>query len=257
MRCNIRIIPRRGSKACKEIVNATGIRRYVGNKYKTDVLINYGLAGERLVAFYKKFPSARRIPTINKNVGFSKLKVVNIANKNDILTPESKLALTKKDDVNDWIEKRFNSQGGVGIRKARGKGPMANKYYQRFIRDRISELRVHGFKWIDPNSWRLQRRRGDEDEIAWNYSRGGRFITINRPHVLKDCTEAIKVTDHVLDILNMAFGAVDFVVDSNRDVWFIEINSCPGFQELSKEIYVDAFNLLKSMSVKEALRYTC
>jgi len=177
-------------------------------------------------------------------------------NESGIPTPESKLSLDRRDNLNEWIEKRFNSQGGAGICKARSRNHIDGKYYQRFINDRISELRVHGFKWIDPKDWRLQRRRGDEDEIAWNYSRGGRFVTINRPHVLSDCNEAIEITTNVLDILDMGFGAVDFVIDSDRNAWFIEINSCPGFQELSKEIYINAFEALKAMRLKDILEYT-
>lgn len=256
MTCRIRLIPKKGSRACKAVVEGTGLRRYVGSKYQTDVLVNYGLSGQKLLAFYRKFPSAKRIPTINKQVGFSKLRVVNITSENGIPTPESKMSLNRKDKLNEWIEKRFHSQGGAGICKARNKDQMAHKYYQKFVSDRVSELRVHGFKWIDPDNWRIQRRRGEEDEIAWNYSKGGRFISINRPSVLKDCREAIKITDTILDILNMGFGAVDFIVDSNRDVWFIEINSCPGFQELSKDIYIDAFEKLKTMKPRDILKLT-
>lgn len=256
MSCKIRIIPRKGSKACKEIVGGTCLKRYVGNKYKTDVLVNYGLSGQKLEAFYRKFPSARRIPTINKHIGHSKLRVINIAEANKILVPESKLELNRRDKLDEWIEKRFHSQGGFGICKAHGRGRMTSKYYQRFVSDRVSELRVHGFKWISSKNWRVQRRRGEKEEVAWNYSKGGHFSSIRRPLVLKDCTEAMEVTDVILDILDMGFGAVDFIVDANRDVWFIEVNSCPGFQELSKDIYIDAFETLRTMDTRDVLKFT-
>ena len=52
-------------------------------------------------------------------------------------------------------------------------------------------------------------------------------------------------------MLNMSFGAVDFIVDKGYNLYFIEINSAPGFTELSECIYVDAFNKLKGMSERK------
>jgi D-alanine-D-alanine ligase-like ATP-grasp enzyme len=49
----------------------------------------------------------------------------------------------------------------------------------------------------------------------------------------------------------MSFGAVDFIVDENHEIYFIEINSAPGFTELSEHIYVDAFDRLKKLKKKE------
>jgi D-alanine-D-alanine ligase-like ATP-grasp enzyme len=55
-------------------------------------------------------------------------------------------------------------------------------------------------------------------------------------------------------MLGMSFGAVDFLVDTNYNIYFIEINSAPGFSELSKPIYVDAFQRLKQLSKKDLLK---
>jgi glutathione synthase/RimK-type ligase-like ATP-grasp enzyme len=245
---------RKGSKSCKAIVESTGLKRYVGRKYHTDALVNYGLCGQKLQNFYSRFPSARRIPTINKAVGTSKLNALNRVKRHDILVPDSRLELRRTDKLGDWIEKRFSSQGGYGICKARGRRKLARKYYQRFVKDRKYELRVHAFKWIDSKKWKVQKRYGKEGEIAWNFSHGGHFTTVydNTAPVFR---KAIQISDEVLDILGMGFGAVDFIVDKDNNIYFIEINSCPGFQELSKGIYVEAFEKLNSMSLKEVLKY--
>ena len=66
----VRLI-RKGSKACKEIHKNTPIKWYIGKKYPTDFIINYGSAGRKLESFYKKFPSARKIPIINKKIGIA------------------------------------------------------------------------------------------------------------------------------------------------------------------------------------------
>lgn len=253
MTYEIRMMCRKGSRSCAEIVKGAGIKRYLG---KADVLINYGLTGQKFKNFYRQFSFAKSIPTINKLVGRSKYEVIQLADRNGILAPESRLELGKLTKLNNWIEKRFNSQAGYGIRKARGKSRLPNKYYQRFVNNRISELRVHGFRWITSENWNVQRRCGKEEEIAWNFNRGGHFSSIRIPMNYKDCREAIKITGIILHLLNMAFGACDFIIDTDKNVWFIEINSCPGFTEPSREIYIDAFTDLKNKNLKEILRYT-
>lgn len=254
MTCEIRIIGIKGSKSCKAIVEDTSIKRYFGNKYHTDMLINYGLCGQRLRDYYKKYPSAKKIPTINKHVGHSKFSAVNRVKDIGLLVPDSKLSLRKSDKLVDWIEKRFNSQGGYGICKARGRKRLARKYYQKFVKDRKYEMRVHAFKWINTKDWSVQKRHGKENEIAWNFNNGGYFSTVHNTN-LSIFQEAIKISDNVLDILGIAFGAVDLIVDIDNNIYFIEVNSCPGFQELSKGIYVEAFEKLKELSCKHLMKY--
>lgn len=252
----VRIMGKKGSNACKTIVEEAGILRYLGNKHKTDVLVNYGLSGERLRQYYRRYPSARKIPTINGAVGHSKLRVVNMAKKVGILAPDGKLALSKSDKKKEWIEKRFNSQGGIGICTARGRAALKGKYYQKFINDRMYELRVHAFKWLNIEDYGVQKRFGDKDEIAWNFSKGGHFVTVRNHHAYGIFIDAKEISNKVLGILGMSFGAIDFIIDNERRLYFIEVNSAPGFSGLSDSIYVDAFKKLKSLSKKEILEYT-
>jgi hypothetical protein len=248
---NIRIAGRKGSKAVKMIVDETSIGRYLGNKHKTDAIINYGLAGDHLRAFYRRFPESKKLPMINANVGYSKLTAVRRAGSNKILVPESKPTLARNDNVKDFIEKRTNSIGGIGIRQAKGKGSISGKYYQQFISNRKFELRVHAFAWTD--NWPVQKRVGPADAIAWNFKQGGHFITVRNPGSYKTFIEAREISAKILDILNMSFGAVDFIVDTDHHVYFIEINSGPGFTNLSGQIYFDAFTKLKKLNQKAIL----
>lgn len=254
MAYRVRIIGKKGSKSCNEIIKGTGIRRYLGAT--ADLIINYGLAGQRLQNFYNRFPSARRLPMVNKTIGHSKYRAIKIAEQHGILVPESKLELSRSDKLCEWIEKRFNSQAGIGICMARARQAPPHKYYQKFVSNRRSEVRVHGFKWINTDRWRVQRRCGKEGEIAWNFNRGGHFITIHHPLHYSTYKKSMEITGRILSIFNMSFGAADFIIDTENNVLFVEINSCPGFQELSRDIYVNAFNILKEMPLKEALKYT-
>ena len=253
---DIRLIAKPGSKAAKAIRAEADIFGYFKRPAVVPVvLVNYGLAGTKLDTFYRKFPAARKVPTINRTVGYSKLTACRRAEKNDIPVPESRQTLRSSDKLDNWIEKRTNSIGGVGIRQARGKGGMSGKYYQKFISDRRYELRVHAFAWIPKDEWRVQKRLGDKNEIAWNYKNGGHFVTVNRPGSYKTFVQAREISEKVLNMLGMSFGAVDFLVDSSYNLYFIEINSAPGFSNLSGPIYADAFKRLKQLSKKDIIKY--
>jgi glutathione synthase/RimK-type ligase-like ATP-grasp enzyme len=254
---NIKLIGKKGSNACKEIRKGCNIRNYTGKtKIMPDILINYGLNKDRLATFFKLYPSARKIPVMNRYVGYSKFNVVQRAGSQDVTVPKTKLSLGRKDDKKDWIEKRINSIGGKGICWSRRKGKILGKYYQQFIKDRIYEIRVHAFKWLPQEQWSVQKRYGSNDEIAWNYSNGGHFSTVHSPNSYEIFQRAWKVSDEILTMLGMSFGAIDFIVNSKYELYFIEINSAPGFTELSKKIYVNAFDKLKDCSLKKALKFT-
>lgn len=250
----IGITGKKGSRAVRDIVRNTSVVRY--NKYhrNVDCVVNYGLAGARLDRFFRLNPGARKIQMINSRIGFSKLSVISKVSKEGIQVPESKLSLGRGDDPKDFIEKRTNSIGGIGIRLARRKRRIEGKYYQRFIEDRKYELRVHAFKWIDIEVWTVQKRTGPADEIAWNYKQGGVFSTVRNPGAYRVFTEAKEVSDQVLDLLNMSFSAVDFLVTDENEVLFIEINSAPGFTEYSEHIYYNAFEALTDVPIKELRR---
>ncbi len=254
-KANIRIIGRKGNKTCRIIVKEAGIPRYTGVKTGANILVNFGLAGTKQDAFLKRFPSAKRIPTINRHCGYSKLNVVNRAKSEGLLIPESKLALNHIDKKKDWIEKGFSSVGGKGIIAARGKNRMATKYYQKFVDDRHYELRVHTFLWTGEEGYKVQKRVGDHKVIAWNFSKGGKFITVNNPKGYKIFKEAMEASTKILENLGMAFGAVDFIVTKDYKLVFLEVNAAPGVSGLSDAIYISAFKKLKGLPLKELKKY--
>ena len=253
---NIKLIGKKGSNACKEIRKGNNIHNYTGKtKIMPDILVNYGLNKDRLATFFKLYPSARKIPVVNRYVGYSKFKVIQRASSQGVTVPETKLFLDKKDNKKNWIEKRTNSIGGKGICWSRRKGQITGKYYQQFVKNRIYEIRVHAFKWLPQDKWSMQKRYGSDNEIAWNYSNGGHFATVRNPQSYDIFKRAAKVSDEILTMLGMNFGAADFIVDNQYRLYFIEINAAPGFTELSKKIYVNAFDSLKNLSRKQALGF--
>ncbi len=251
----IRIVGKKGSLAVKSIVEETGIQRYRGDKVGSiDLIVNYGLSGDRLDRFFRLYPSAKRIPMMNKGIGRAKFSAVQDAEKNGVKVPKSRLTLPAGADPRDWIEKRQNSIGGIGIKQAsKNRTRIPGKYFQEFIKSRRYEIRVQAFSWM--KDWAVLKRYGSPDEIAWNFHNGGMFRNVRSPKNYKVFVDAINISEKILKIRHMSFGAVDFIVDKDLNIYFLEINAAPGFQELSKDIYVKAFNELKNMKSSDITKY--
>jgi len=249
---NIQIIGKRNSKSCNAISTEADIQRYTGKK--VDAIINYGLSGEYLELYFKKYPLIKDIPIINRFVGQSKYSAVKYVKQHGILVPETKLFLSKTDEISDWIEKKVYSSQGIGIIAATKRDRILGKYYQMMIKDRLYELRVHTFLWVPKKDWVVHKRTGPIDQIAWNFHQGGHFQYMDTSN--KVSIEARNISEKILSIIGMSFGAVDFIVDTSMRIYFIEVNSSPGFSEFSKNIYFDAMRKLKLLSVDEVIKFS-
>lgn len=252
---NIYIIGKKGSKSRRAISENTGIKLLGKNSSNIDAIVNYGLVGQKLDHFLRKHPKARNMPILNKYVGRPKHLAIQDAEKAGILVPETRLSLPKSTRLSDWIEKKVHSSQGKGICEARGRDRLMGKYYQRMIKDRRFELRVHTFSWMPTDTWRLNKRLGPADQIAWNFHQGGHYVSVYRPNDHEVFKEAKDIALKVIKLRNMAFGAVDLIVNNDMLIYFIEINSSPGFEELNQKCYFDAFSALKSMSKREVLKF--
>ena len=250
---HIYLIGKKGSQACKDIVEGAEIKRYTGKVLSSvDAIVNYGLHGDRLRQFFIDKPSAKGLPIINRYIPGSKLNAVEKADAHGVLIPDSKLYLSKGDTISDWIEKRHNSSRGFGIQWAHRREQIAGKYYQKFVRDRIYELRIAAFLWTPKTEWGVFKRHGEPDKIAWNFHQGGYFSRVYQPDYFH---KVIDLSEKILKLFRMGFGAVDFIVNKDSDVFFIEVNSAPGFTDFSKDVYVGAFRALKELPGKTASKY--
>lgn len=200
-------------------------------------LINYG---------YPHYTGS--IPAINRNIPDNKYEAIQRAEQNGVPVPATRLYLLPGDRHLDFLVKPYHSQAGHGIRIAQTSNMLSNQYYQKRIIDRKYELRIHAFWWIDSADWHVQKRLGSEDEVTWNYHTGGRFLTVKEPQKYRVFRDAIKHSLKVLEALNMRFGAVDFIVDTDHNLYFLEINSAPAATTLSAPIYINAFNMLKDLT---------
>jgi len=252
MKHDIRLIGAKNSHACKEILTDTNIRKLSTNTIiLPDLLVNYGLPYQSIMAILSNSEKLRGIPIINKNARLSKFQVLMTASDIGILIPDSKLSLSLDDNKKEWIEKRIHSIGGLGIRFAGQRGKIPNKYYQRFVRNRVYEARVHAFSWINSKKWVVQKRIGDQREIAWNFKNNGLFVSINKPYEYELYRTTINITKKLMNALKVQFCASDFIICKNKDIYFLEINSAPGFQDLSRQTYISAFNKLQTTKIRD------
>lgn len=248
----ISLLGKKGSEACKSIVKNTELSFFSGEK--VDALVNYGLHGGYYENLENKYKIIRKVPVINRLVGMSKFSVIKVAENKGIRVPNTTLEIPKDSSIAGWIEKRVHSSRGYGIKKATCRNKLVGKYYQKMVQNRIYELRVHSFLWIPTSKWTVFKRFGPEDQIAWNFHQGGHFQRIYDQDN-KVCRYAKDTSSRILSLLNMSFGATDFIVDDKYRVYFIEVNSCPGFTNLSERIYYDAMNGLTSFTPRELKKY--
>lgn len=249
----------RGSATAKMIMAECGIPRW-GRRCRADLLINYGIAGGQFEDWRARNPLGRRLPMFNKPLTMNKYDVIKaVSNQFDatlnVPVPETRRFLDERHSLAGWLEKPFYSQQGRGISLATCYNHN-NKYYQQYIHNRVYELRIHAFNWIPFEEWPIQKRvQGEEsDAITWNHHTGGTFITVNDRNQ-RVFQEAIKHSSEVLHVLGMQFGGVDFIVNRDREVLFIEINSAVGCHGLSDPIYINAFNRLQEMRREEIVNY--
>ena len=123
------------------------------------------------------------------------------------------------------------------------------------VKSRKYELRVHAFSWIPKSEWAVHKRIGPSDQIAWNFHKGGHFQSIKSANSFGVFTEAKDISEKILEILKMSFGAVDLIVDNDMKIYFIEINASPGFSELSEDIYLGAMGRLKTLTKAEIKKF--
>lgn len=222
------------------------------------VIVNYGVQGRHLESFYRRWPMAASIRTINKYMPYNKYATVCEALSLDIPSPPVDSRFWETGFKPGWIYKPFRSRAGYGIERITEANfqtlNWSRGYAQQEIMDRPYEVRVTGFTWMPKEEWGVwkKRKRGEHrNELTWNHEQGGTFVTVNRPLEFRVFREAMEYTDTILRHFSLAFGAVDFILDSQKQLYFLEINTRPGFTRgYSDGPYISAFRALKEMATQ-------
>lgn len=151
-------------------------------------------------------------------------------------------------------------------------------YFQEFI-DSVREYRIHVFKdKVLAATVKIERENLQNAFIEYNINKAetaAKKLNMNidkatLEFVLKEQAKNIKVADPIVrsntrgykfvhekitnvpddmlvqsieavKVLGLDFGAVDCVIDSNNKSWVLEVNSGPGLEGKTLEIYINAF----------------
>lgn len=242
------------------IVKENGqLSQYSSLPETTDILINYGVAGERFRQFISNHDE---LHIINPWVQMNKFQWVNYIDTLNIPTPNSckNKADIPNDEIDMWIVKPYYSKGGTNIIPVNDYQNTGTHYFQRMILNRKYELRVTFFEWLPKDKWliwkKIMKEENDSDQIAWNHHQGGTFVWVNHPEKYGVFQRALNYTETLMNNSHLSFGAVDFIVDEDFNNYFIEVNTLPGFAtQDNKDRYVKSFQKLLELSVEEINEY--
>jgi len=222
-----------------------------------DVVINYGMKGQRLTDWYRgnrRRAAFEGIPQINGAPAINKYDAVLLAARNNVPVPHTERHMDRFQPAGSYIFKPFFSQRGRGIVPAGTEPAGSNGYYQRMITNRAYEVRVVGATWYN-EPWAVYKKSPGADmpadQIAWNHDQGGVFRRVNDIS-LRVFNECIQYTRTMLVSMGLQFGAADFIVDEDRNIYFIELNTRPGFTaDYGIGYYVSMFERLLEQNQSE------
>lgn len=203
------------------------VHRYRNRPY--DILVNWGLTGSR----FDNFPVRRNAMVVNRPPNQTKFTQLTKVSKVGVPILESVQHKDQLGSTLEWLFKPMFSLGGRNICMAGEESGHVPGYYQRFIpgEKRRYELRVHACRWQDEENYLVQKRVCDNKSmITWNHHTGGRFICVNHTRNHRVFKEAAAYSTKVLDAVGLDFGGVDFIVDVEKRIYFLEINMSLGLR---------------------------
>lgn len=246
---NIFLLCKRGSMSSRILSRKLNLPRtyWQGNNGPIGAthLINWGVFGEPRRRYMAKHPQSNRLPMLNRELPGSKYHIAKIF---EDIAPETKRRLEEPES--GWIYKPFYSAKGRNIHRINdlSRCDWEHGYAQREVYPRRYEVRVAAFGWTDPHTWGFYKkiaRDVDKDQLCWNHDRGGTFVKVESPFEYGLFRRCAVHSALILDILQLDFGAVDFIVDGDGQEWFLEINLQPGFsEEYDSNTYLSPFHTL-------------
>jgi hypothetical protein len=220
------------------------------------------------------------LPIINKNLVTNKLEAQRKIKDNGL---EEHILLYNTANFpeivpEDWVVKPYASQGGAGIRTYEG-GYLGSGFYLQKKVNKVREFRAHVGLWLnnpvftiqekkakpemwqellddDPYQWPATQYHRERLPLTWNVNSGfylrrattpwNRAEKIHRFPLFRRIEE---VAVKAVKALGYQYGAVDILMDDNRWLWVVEVNSHPAIKNpTSKEIYIEVLEPLKTMS---------
>jgi len=220
------------------------------------------------------------LPIINETIIGNKLEAQRKMHEEiseHILVSET----TSPPENGEWILKPYASQGGAGIRVYSG-GRIPSGFYIQQNANKLREFRAHVGLWLSNPVFTIQEKkpkpelweeaahlnpgeyhwpiRGRELRgffpLTWNIESGFYFRRTTTPDNRRDKVRRFPLLGRIEEVaikavkaLSYQFGAVDILMDEERQLWVTEVNSHPAIiNEESKRVYLQALEPLKEIS---------
>jgi len=225
------------------------------------------------------------LPIINEKLIGNKLEAQQKMREDSVLVEHILFASTSTEPAEEgWILKPYASQGGVGIRDYTG-GRIPSGFYLQRKANKVREFRAHVGLWIQnpvftiqekkpkPELWQQLIYNQAETEgleyhwpttedvrqfmpLTWNIESGFYFRRTTTPDNRRDKVRRYPLLGRIEEVavkavkaLGYQFGAVDILMDDERQLWVTEVNSHPAIKnEESKSIYRQALEPLREIS---------
>lgn len=220
-----------------------------------DVLVNYGLYGQKLSAWENAHPTREFGAILNSKLFGNKYdSLLTVDQAAGVPVPMSLPSITQRDATSaEWIAKPYFSFGGKNIFPI-GRVSEVNwdtHYAQRRVLYRRYELRVHVFRWVPKSDWLVSKRLhpDGESQLTWNHHQGGSFRNISRNEGNTGVFKRAKdYAEKAAKELGYDFCSVDFIVGNANPgseqlpLYFIEVNTATGFTtDRTRDAYRSAF----------------
>jgi hypothetical protein len=240
--------------------------------------------------FNTSFPVGRmpsilsNIPVINKVLVTNKMTALNemrYAGMEDHLPEMS----TSRQYEAGWITKPYASQAGRGVeRYMAGSTVRQGHYLQRDI-VKFREFRAHVALWLGNPVFTIQEKKPKPElwerclgnveyewptteekrvrlPVTWNVESGFYFKRNTDPENRRDKVSRFPLLGRVEEVgikavkaLGYQYGAVDILMNEDRELFVVEVNSHPAIKnERSVEIYKEILRPLSEMSREDLSR---
>lgn len=234
------------------------------------------------------------LPIINKVLVPNKLKAqqkMYDKGLHDHILVHNETGISEYDlsrDPNGWLLKPYNSQGGRGIKIYEGERVRSGFYLQKNAK-KFREFRAHVGLWLENPVFTIQEKKpkpelfddliGDPDyyfwpieeaevrealPVTWNIESGFYFRRSTTPENREEKANRYPLFARIEELaikavaaIGYQFGAVDILMDEDRQLWVIEVNSHPAIKnEESKRIYKIALEPLKEINKMDLFNLT-
>lgn len=237
-----------------------------------------GVMLRRVPSWVRDYPMINKVLVTNKLQALRAMDAVGMSEH----IPEYSIDRRYEDG---WIVKPYASQAGHGIHRYVSGSPVhGGTYLQRDV-VKFREFRAHVGLWLDSPVFTIQEKKPKEElwehvfggmdheyewpirntamrgflPVTWNIESGFYFRRTTTPSTREEKVSRFplikrieKVATKAVKALKYQYGAVDILMNENRELFIVEVNSHPAIKNpASVDIYMEVLRPLAQLSREE------